>query len=559
MVNCTAGKVLDKGNKVDMASNVVSDDKPVEAELHSKRVTRSQSTSPRQKVKKTKAVTGYKKKRDRSVTRDECLSDKSKKKKAATCTEHEPKFYIPANKHLHLRVSVHTNTDVVSMLKDRLNLRQLKMFQATCFGYFLELPPFLIQNQLIHALLPREVVLKEPNELCVKINDTILRFGLEEFAIMTELKCLNDEDNVYGVQETNTLMKEYFPNSKKVRKVELVNCFESKPWKSDEDALKLAVLYFIHSFLFSNENNHLIDESDFELVDSVDYHRYSWGAVVFTCLLRSMRYKVRNTNNMYRIGGLPLAFQTWFYECCFNLESDIVVRVDYKIRRILNWKVGKRLKLNKLSGDDLTSGLDKMNLDESHDPRDDDFCTSPPKTGLLPQYKTIKQDTQLKITKQARPVSEDDLRAEIKESRSDIEKLTDKVTSLNAFVVSLFEKVYKILKPKQAEKCDDDENARHEKEHKVNSPIICPVDYHGDGMWEVSRKHPFETPIDVPVRSDSVKQFKKWVKDWKTNKNKITLNLGVCFLNNKRWFYQFSAVGEGLSNTGLWCIYSSLR
>ncbi|KAK4372780.1 hypothetical protein RND71_008164 [Anisodus tanguticus] len=34
----------------------------------------------------------------------------------------------------------------------------------------------------------------------------------------------------------------------------------------------------------------------------------------------------------------------------------------------------------------------------------------------------------------------------------------------------------------------------------------------------LDRKNPFETPIDVPVRSDSVKQFKKWVKDWKTNK-----------------------------------------
>ncbi|KAJ8528447.1 hypothetical protein K7X08_022139 [Anisodus acutangulus] len=104
-----------------------------------------------------------------------------------------------------------------------------------------------------------------------------------------------------------------------------------------------------------------------------------------------------------------------------------------QILRIPNWKVGKRLKLNELSGDDLTSGLDKVNV-----------------RNICP---TIVEKS----------------------------KFTDKVTSLNAFVVSSFEKVHKIHNSKQAEKCDDDENAKYEKEHKVNSPIIYLVDYHGDG------------------------------------------------------------------------------
>ncbi|KAK4354220.1 hypothetical protein RND71_026414 [Anisodus tanguticus] len=51
-------------------------------------------------------------------------------------------------------------------------------------------------SQLIHSLLLREVVPEQSNELS-KINGNKLRFWRSKFVIMTELKYLNDDDDVY--------------------------------------------------------------------------------------------------------------------------------------------------------------------------------------------------------------------------------------------------------------------------------------------------------------------------------------------------------------------------
>nr|XP_009777437.1 PREDICTED: uncharacterized protein LOC104227007 [Nicotiana sylvestris] len=40
----------------------------------------------------------------------------------------------------------------------------------------------------------------------------------------------------------------------------------------------------------------------------------------------------------YRIVGMPLAMQVWFYECCSDVDPKISLRVDDVVPRILNWR-----------------------------------------------------------------------------------------------------------------------------------------------------------------------------------------------------------------------------
>lgn len=81
-------------------------------------------------------------------------------------------------KLFHLRISVHTTTNVVIML-NKLDKHQLEIFKATYFRHFLKFHSFFIQNQFIYAVLHKEVVSNKPNKLCVKINSVVLIFSLK--------------------------------------------------------------------------------------------------------------------------------------------------------------------------------------------------------------------------------------------------------------------------------------------------------------------------------------------------------------------------------------------
>ncbi|OIT36933.1 hypothetical protein A4A49_07699 [Nicotiana attenuata] len=232
------------------------------------------------------------------------------------------------------------------------------MFRRTCFGYFVDLPEFFIQNQLIHSLLLSEVVSPKDNELWIKVNSTKLRFGLAEFCIITGLKCNGDPNKDYESVQSSRLMELYFPSMSKVFKKLLTDCFLEKMWKSDEDALKSAVLYFVHSFLFSITNDDLIIKNDFLLVESGDFETFPWEKVVFNATLESMKDKVRSRREMYRYGCLPLAFQCWFYECCPYTRKNLAYRIGDLVPCILNWKVKKKVTFKRVI-EKMTTNHDK--------------------------------------------------------------------------------------------------------------------------------------------------------------------------------------------------------
>lgn len=269
-------------------------------------------------------------------------------------------FYIPPNKHFHTRISSHTNCEVVKLLKSKLDDRQLQIFRGTIFGYFLDLPNVVVQNQLIHSLLLRQVVPKREDELWFKVNGTKLRFGLAELGIITGLKCCGDADKGYESSSTNRLMDMYFSGLEKVPKQSLIDCFLEKRWRSDEDAVKIAVLYFIHTFLFSNGSRaRFITKADFDIVESGEYETFPWGILVFRAMVETMNNRLWAGLKMYRLGGLPLAFQCWFYECCTYVDGKWAHRIDNKVPRILNWKIRRQPTLNELS-----SGIFKMSGDK---------------------------------------------------------------------------------------------------------------------------------------------------------------------------------------------------
>ncbi|XP_055817315.1 uncharacterized protein LOC129886586 isoform X2 [Solanum dulcamara] len=409
-------------------------------------------------------------------------------------------FYIPPNKHFHTRVSSHTNCDAVTLLKSKLDDRQLQIFRETPFGYFLDLPHVVVQNQLIHSLLLREVVPEREDELWFKVNGTKLRFGLSELGIITGLRCCGDADKGYESSGTNRLMDMYFSGLEKVPKQSLIDCFLQKRWRSDEDAVKIAVLYFIHTFLFSTANiNTFITKADFCIVESGDYETFPWGILVFRALMESMNNRLRVGLKMYRLGGLPLALQCWFYECCTDVDGKLAHRVDNKVPRILNWKIEKQPTLNELSGGlfkirrdklkfknvsptefeqlhlDLPESSGNLNdkevasrdLPEAH-PSDDDFSTPPKKSKTQPKTKSDPQVNNLERIAELKRLSDE--QSELKSNIREVFKATELLKEQMMVSFADVFKAIESLSKKQSEKDNSEIDGRDG--HR---------DRHGDG------------------------------------------------------------------------------
>ncbi|KAK4357553.1 hypothetical protein RND71_023163 [Anisodus tanguticus] len=122
--------------------------------------------------------------------------------------------------------------------KDNLSSIQLDMFRDTCFGHFLEMKKVVVQNQLIHYLLLREVYQENDDELWVELNGVKLRFGLEELALVTGLNCSGDVLNRHDPNSDDQLIIRCFADYEKIDKICIDECFKQRRWRTDEDDFK---------------------------------------------------------------------------------------------------------------------------------------------------------------------------------------------------------------------------------------------------------------------------------------------------------------------------------
>ncbi|XP_059302198.1 uncharacterized protein LOC132054159 [Lycium ferocissimum] len=234
----------------------------------------------------------------------------------------------------------YTNVEAPLEVKDRLNDAQLKLFRESPFGLFLDLPKLNVQPQLIRSLMYAETEHDRDDMFIINLNGKELRFGIREFAIVTGLKCGMDSEFVSDPDSPNRLMDMYFNGLTKVPKNDLIELFQDKKKEiGDADAFKIAILYFINTFLFSTESNKaFVPKLHFDLVESGEYMNYPWGNDCFKALLSSISHKLANDPTYYRFEGFPLAIQVWFYECCSKVDPTVATRIGNHFPRIFNWR-----------------------------------------------------------------------------------------------------------------------------------------------------------------------------------------------------------------------------
>ncbi|WMV19852.1 hypothetical protein MTR67_013237 [Solanum verrucosum] len=239
----------------------------------------------------------------------------------------------------------YTNIEVMKVLATKLTISQYKEFcGTTCFAQLSSIRRCHVQAQLIRCMFLREIEGSSKDAILIHVNDTTLRFTIHDFAIISGLKCSdNEKDFVFNTEEPNRIILQYFGIEKAITKSQLVEKFDNKVWgDNDDDAVKFAILFYIHSFILLEEpTSTVIDRKDFDLVESGRYIDYPWGKKAFDLLILHLHTKIKHDGKYFRLYGFPLALQVWFYECCSNFDEEIAVKVSHHIPRILNWKTKK--------------------------------------------------------------------------------------------------------------------------------------------------------------------------------------------------------------------------
>ncbi|CAA2963531.1 Hypothetical predicted protein [Olea europaea subsp. europaea] len=82
--------------------------------------------------------------------------------------------------------------------------------KGTCFAHFLDCHEIVVQPQLIHYFLLRQVQQPNTTELWFLVAERYVRFSISEFCIVTGLRCSGDSDTGIFESRQSQLKNKYF-------------------------------------------------------------------------------------------------------------------------------------------------------------------------------------------------------------------------------------------------------------------------------------------------------------------------------------------------------------
>ncbi|CAA0824353.1 Unknown protein, partial [Striga hermonthica] len=233
--------------------------------------------------------------------------------------------------------------ETIETIRNMLTESQLKILKKSCFGMFFQLPFGIVQSQLVHLLLLRQVFQKNSEELLVDMCGKIMRFGIGEFSVLTGLKCVGVASKLLYQCPEDGLFNKFFASGGRLTREAIRLKFLSRCWSNDSDVVKLAILYFLANYLMGNELTVGFDLNYVAIIYSEDCNDYPWGKEIFEYFISHIVGKIFETKtSVYnKCRGLIVVLQWWFYEICKKASGLICLKDDSLIStipRMLKWK-----------------------------------------------------------------------------------------------------------------------------------------------------------------------------------------------------------------------------
>ncbi|KAL5554668.1 hypothetical protein UlMin_042069 [Ulmus minor] len=240
----------------------------------------------------------------------------------------------------------------INLVKKFLTPTQKSKFRSTSFGHFLDFEPLVFSGQLVHCMLLKEVFHLNPNEMMFKVHETLLKFSISDFALITGLNCAEypsfcNEDGIpkqlpFG---SSWLCSKYFLRKSSIYRGDLYDFLDQNQVNDDTDAIKLVLIFIVDYILLSKKDNKLVDKYLWHMVDSLDmFGSFPWGRKSFFLTLEYLKkaLKGKQTDSQqdviyYELFGFPTAFQIWIYECFISLPKTVISYNGPKIPRICSW------------------------------------------------------------------------------------------------------------------------------------------------------------------------------------------------------------------------------
>ncbi|KAH0761302.1 hypothetical protein KY290_017375 [Solanum tuberosum] len=175
----------------------------------------------------------------------------------------------------YLKFGAAYNNDFVQDLKKYMNVEAFELFTNSIFGPYADIHTCNYQGQISKCLLLLEIEQDNPNELMFG-----MRMGIFCASIPMTFSI--------PIPQRAALFKKYFPNlvkSNSVSKAQLVNRFLQGNWDNDQDAFHKGILYFLNTFVLSQQPESPIHVNDFLMVEDGTYEYFPWGQRAFSRLM----------------------------------------------------------------------------------------------------------------------------------------------------------------------------------------------------------------------------------------------------------------------------------
>ena len=159
-----------------------------------------------------------------------------------------PDLIVLLEKHFPGRVTYRGSAYLDTLIEQFKRHGLIERAQACPLGQFFKAKPFSFSGVLLHQLMLRKVESKKPEEGQFYLGNTLCRFGIAEFALVTGLNFGKSPspDELKEHLSSDRIIQEYFNGDSKVSFGQLEDALKAST--NPEDAFKLGLCYLIEGY-----------------------------------------------------------------------------------------------------------------------------------------------------------------------------------------------------------------------------------------------------------------------------------------------------------------------
>jgi hypothetical protein len=266
---------------------------------------------------------------------------------------------VPDSEITRAKINTFVNiTESCNKLRQWLTPQQYEaVIDQRCIKQFISLSTLGWSGQVFHNIVMRLTDHSAMGDaLWFEVGEELGRFSINEFCLITGMKCVGPT-HIPVVERR--LITRYFPTLTGVSREHLELQLSNANFDTDDDAVKLSLLYLMFSIPLSNANSVKIDPKFFSLADNLDdFNDFPWGVLSWEATrnaicntvenrVSSKRRLFKKTDKVhYSVAGFPHALLIWAYETLPSIALKFSTKYEHAIPRMLSWTTKDNVKFD---------------------------------------------------------------------------------------------------------------------------------------------------------------------------------------------------------------------